>query len=138
MGCHKHVKTELPEIQKLADYWAEGEGDPIPWKKVHDLPDHVHFSHKRHVQAGVNCTECHGQVKLQGQKQRVVVTREGANGVVSVDEEMMVTDVMVRETTLQMGWCVNCHRGHPSIDENYGDKADLRRAELKDCWTCHK
>ena len=25
-----------------------------------------------------------------------------------------------------------------AIDENYGEQADLRRAELKDCWTCHK
>jgi hypothetical protein len=46
--------------------------------------------------------------------------------------------VMVRETTLQMGWCLECHENHPSIDENYGTAATLRRAELKDCWTCHK
>jgi hypothetical protein len=39
---------------------------------------------------------------------------------------------------MQMGWCLDCHASHPSIDKNYGDKANLRRAELKDCWTCHK
>ena len=43
-----------------------------------------------------------------------------------------------RVATLKMGWCLYCHAQHESIDENYGTKAELRRAELKDCWTCHK
>jgi hypothetical protein len=50
----------------------------------------------------------------------------------------MVDQVMVREASLQMGWCLACHADHPSIDKNYGDGASLRRAELKDCGTCHK
>jgi predicted CXXCH cytochrome family protein len=37
-----------------------------------------------------------------------------------------------------MGWCLDCHAQHESIDENYGVNAELRRAELKDCYTCHK
>lgn len=133
MNCHKYVKTERPEIVKLKGYYDRGE--PIPWQKVHDLPDYVHFSHKRHVRAGVNCTECHGQVGLQGQPQPVPTYDESGN--VS-GEDLAVTEVMVRETSLQMGWCLDCHGSHPSIDENYGDAAELRRAELKDCWTCHK
>lgn len=120
MNCHSQVKKDSPEIQKLTEYWTSGE--PIPWQKVHDLPDYVYFSHKRHVKAGVNCTECHGQVALQGQ-----------GDVTSEDFE-----VMIREASLQMGWCLDCHSNHPSVDENYGDKAGIRRAELKDCWTCHK
>ena len=120
MNCHQHVKKDAPEIQRVAEYWEKGE--PIPWQKVHDLPDYVHFEHKRHVKAGVDCTECHGQVPLMGGV-RVGNTVEGT---------------MIRETTLQMGWCLGCHENHPSINENYGETADLRRAELKDCWTCHR
>ena len=56
----------------------------------------------------------------------------------NMTEQMVVKTVMVREATLQMGWCLNCHKTHPSVDENYGEQAELRRAELKDCWTCHK
>lgn len=144
MNCHRHVKTDLPEVQKIHQFYCGkpkcgpddqgANGTPIPWKKVHDLPDYVHFAHNRHVNAGVNCTECHGQVALQGQKEPVLVKDENGN----LTEQMVVKDVMIREATLQMGWCLNCHKSHPSIDENYGDKADLRRAELKDCWTCHK
>jgi len=131
-NCHSQVikVKEKPEILKVMEYcgWdaatrrCTGE-QTIPWQKVHDLPDYVRFSHERHVRAGVDCTECHGQVQFM----------EG----VRVDENT-VTNTLTREATLQMGWCLDCHASHPSIDENYGDQSDLRRAELKDCWTCHK
>ena len=111
MGCHSLVDTtDRPELVKLKGYWDKGE--VIPWKKVHDLPDYVYFSHKRHVVSGVQCQECHGEV-----------------------QEMTVNE---RVASLKMGWCLDCHAQHPSVDENYGTKAELRRAELKDCWTCHK
>lgn len=112
MNCHKMVdSTGRPELEKLKEYWESGQ--PIPWKKVHDLPDFVYFSHKRHVLAGVQCQECHGQV----QKDFTVARRVN---------------------TLLMGWCLRCHETHPSVDTNYGAQASLRRTELKDCWTCHK
>ncbi len=112
MGCHKLVdSTGRPELEKLKGYWERQE--EIPWVKVHDLPDFVHFNHKRHVKAGVQCEECHGQVK----------------------ETMTVAR---RVNSLNMGWCLECHKTHPSVDENYGAGAELRRAEMKDCTTCHK
>jgi len=111
MGCHALVDTtDRPELVKLKEYWDKGE--VIPWKKVHDLPDYVYFSHKRHVVAGLDCQECHGEVQNMTVNERVA--------------------------PLNMGWCLDCHAQHESITENYGTKAELRRAELKDCWTCHK
>jgi hypothetical protein len=96
---------------------------PIPWVKVHDLPDFVHFTHKRHVKAGLECQECHGEVQ----------------------DDMTVGR---RVSELTMGWCLNCHESHPSIQENYCEgeeltngtcyEAELRRTEIKDCYTCHK
>lgn len=134
VNCHQWVMSvkDKPEIKKVLDFYERGE--PIPWKKVHDLPDYVHFAHKRHVQAGVNCTECHGQIGLQGQIETWTEVDHEGHQVAKTG----IKNVMVRETSLQMGWCLDCHASHPSIDENYGDKANLRRAELKDCWTCHK
>ena len=138
MNCHKLVKQATgadgpsAEIAKVvAAYEA---GTPIEWKKVHDLPDFVHFAHSRHVNAGVDCTECHGQVGLQGQKETVMVRQEHGEPI----EQSLVVYPFIRETTMQMGWCLNCHANHPSIDDNYGAEANTRRAELKDCWTCHK
>ena len=81
-GCHEQVLSDTPEVQKLLEFW-ENE-IPIPWVRVHDLPDHVRFSHKRHVLAEVSCSECHGDV---GQ---------------------MTSAVQVE--SLSMGWCLNCHQ----------------------------
>lgn len=82
MNCHSMVKTDSPLIQNLTKHFQEG--TPIEWIKVHDLPDHVYFSHKRHVLRGIKCENCHGDVA-------------GMNKIEQVE-------------TLQMGFCVNCHR----------------------------
>lgn len=81
MGCHSVIKTDSPEIQKLASYWDKEE--PMAWVKVHNLPDHVYFPHKRHVAAGVKCQTCHGPVETM--------------------------DRITRVSSLKMGWCLNCH-----------------------------
>ncbi|MBI5492447.1 MAG: cytochrome c3 family protein [Deltaproteobacteria bacterium] len=81
MGCHKIIKTDSPEIQKVTAYWEKKE--PIPWTKVHNLPDYVYFPHKRHVRAGVECTNCHGDVPNM--------------------------DRITKVSSLQMGWCLTCH-----------------------------
>jgi len=129
-GCHNELtglKAESAEVQKI--HTSNLNKQPIAWKKVHDAPDFVYFNHRRHITADVNCTECHGQVPLQGQP--------NADGTIDA--------VFIRETTLQMGWCLDCHGSHPSITKNYCGEgatedcasASLRRAELKDCWACH-
>ena len=82
VGCHSVVATDRPQIQNLMNYWANQE--PIPWIKVHDLPDFVHFTHKRHVQAGVECQTCHGPVETM--------------------------DVVSREAPVKMGLCLDCHK----------------------------
>ena len=86
MGCHKWVagKTEegKKDVLKLKEYFDAGK--PIPWIKVHVMPDHVKFNHKRHVKAGVSCQECHGQIPEMAKVQRV--------------------------SSLKMGWCIDCHR----------------------------
>ncbi len=81
VGCHQVVLNERPEILKLLEYWENEE--PIPWVRVHDLPDHVRFGHKPHIRAGVECTDCHGDV-----------------------EEMQAA---VKVESLSMGWCLSCH-----------------------------
>jgi hypothetical protein len=71
------------EASKLVDYWRNGQ--PIPWVKVHNLPRHAHFPHSSHVRVGLQCQTCHGPV-----------------------EEM---DLVYQYSSLQMGWCIQCHRG---------------------------
>ncbi len=82
MGCHKMAMADRPEIQKLAGYFERGE--QIPWVEVYKLPSHVKFNHKRHVKAGVQCTDCHGPCQT--------------------------FPVMYAYAPMKMGWCVTCHR----------------------------
>ena len=61
VGCHQLVVPDRPQIRLVMEYWENKE--PIPWVRVHDLPDFVYFPHKRHVLAGVECQTCHGRWK---------------------------------------------------------------------------
>ena len=87
-GCHKFVKEDpkdpklTAEIKVLLDLLQKDA--VIEWTRVHRLPDHVLFTHERHVAAGVRCQECHGEV-----------------------EKM---EVMRQVSPLTMGWCVDCHK----------------------------
>jgi cytochrome c2 len=83
------------EINKLYEYagfnpkenkpWDASKAKPIPWKQIHNLPDHVYFNHSQHVTAGkVQCQTCHGEIQKMGE--------------------------VYQFAELSMGWCVNCHR----------------------------
>lgn len=104
MNCHKFVTAPLgairaedelaakekraprqivsPELQKLLD--SVRTGQPVAWTRVHNLPDHVYFDHRAHVNAGVTCQTCHGPVETMERVRQA--------------------------STLGMGWCVDCHR----------------------------
>lgn len=87
MNCHLIVRTGtrsgVSEISKIISSFENQK--PIEWIKVHNLPDHVFFSHAQHVGAGgIDCIVCHGDVKK--------------------------TDVIKQVSDLSMGWCIDCHR----------------------------
>ena len=82
MGCHKYAATDKESIKFLTEKYKKNE--PIEWVKVHDIPDFVRFPHKRHVQGGITCQECHGAV-----------------------ENM---EIVEQVAPLQMGWCIGCHK----------------------------
>lgn len=111
------------EIQKLyeyagwdpakKDYKKDAEGNilatPIPWVKIHNLPDHVYFNHSVHVVSGkVQCQQCHGSI-----------------------EEM---DEVNQHADLSMGWCINCHRETDVqfADNHYYSIFEKYHQEIKD------
>ena len=117
MNCHKAIdgssgKTFMyngkqysmtEEIQKIYDYLdydkdSQTYGDnptPVKWVKIHNLPDHVFFSHQQHVTVGgQKCQTCHGPV-----------------------EEM---DVVEQHAPLTMKWCVECHNETAVATEGNG------------------
>ena len=82
MNCHTQVRSDSPRLAVLAATFAEEM--PVPWKKVHLLPDYVYFNHAAHVNAGVGCSSCHGRI-----------------------DQM---EVVRQAKPLSMGWCLDCHR----------------------------
>jgi hypothetical protein len=82
MNCHAQIWTDAQLLEPVRNSWYTGES--IVWTKVHDLPDFVYFNHSIHVNKGIGCESCHGRV-----------------------DEM---PLMYEQNTLQMEWCLNCHR----------------------------
>ena len=69
MGCHQTIAADRPSIQKLAEFAASGK--PVPWVRVYQVPDYVFWQHGSHLEAKVDCAECHGPVA-----ERDVITLE--------------------------------------------------------------
>jgi hypothetical protein len=115
MNCHKGVQKastaegdeispQIAKIYKALDYDPEKIGaeafgpnpKPIRWVRIHNLPDHAYFNHSQHVKvAGLACQTCHGPI-----------------------EKM---EVVQQWSSLQMGWCIDCHRnaGIDAANNNY-------------------
>ena len=87
MGCHTMIpgENQPEEVNKLREYWNSGE--TIPWVRIHKVADHVHFPHMRHIEAGYECQECHGQIQEIGVLEEP--EPEWGKG--------------------KMGWCISCH-----------------------------
>jgi hypothetical protein len=82
MNCHNQVKKDSPLLAVVRQSFETGE--PVPWVKIHQTPDYVYFNHAIHVNRGVSCWECHGQIN-----------------------EM---EVVAHDKPLSMGFCLDCHR----------------------------
>lgn len=131
LNCHSLVREGTRsgkfEIAKVID--ATENGVPVEWVRIHNLPDHVFFSHAQHVNAGnLDCVECHGQIA-----------------------EM---DVVRQVEDLSMGWCLECHRTKEVqfVDNNFYESYDEFHEQIKkgeidkvtvemvggtDCMKCH-
>jgi len=131
MNCHVLIREGSHsgkfEIGKVIA--AVENKKPVEWIRIHNLPDHVFFSHAIHVGvAKLDCQKCHGPV-----------------------EEM---DIMRQQADLSMGWCVNCHREtdvqfkengyyetfvkmHEKFD--VGDLESVKAVDVgaNDCMRCH-
>ena len=60
------------------------DGKPIQWVRIHKAPDYVYFDHSAHVNRGISCQSCHGNVNQM--------------------------EVVYQAEPQSMGWCLECHR----------------------------
>ena len=101
-------------------------GEPIKWNKVHNLPDHVYFSHQQHVVVGgLQCQNCHGDVETWS-----------AGRIASVDHINTLVDkypglIELSKPTLTMGWCIECHN-KASIDLASSEYYEEMHNRMKD------
>jgi hypothetical protein len=104
MGCHSQIWNDSPLLAPVRESYRSGE--PLRWTRVHDLPDFAYFDHSIHVAKGIACESCHGRVDRM--------------------------PLMRKAYSLQMEWCLDCHR-HPErtvreLDQVFAfAKAETRR-----------
>jgi hypothetical protein len=132
MNCHSQIWADSPYLEPVRASFRDNK--PIEWERVHDLPEFAYFNHSIHVSKGVGCSSCHGDVASM--------------------------PAVYQENTLQMEWCLSCHRepekyirpldqitntkwsdGDLSPEEREQLKADyhIRSKEmLTSCSTCHR
>jgi hypothetical protein len=129
MNCHSEIFSNSAYLEPVRASFNSN--TPIKWTRVHDLPDFVYFNHSIHVNKGVGCTTCHGQVDRM--------------------------PLMWQESSLQMEWCLECHRNPErfvrpkaavfSVDyQPPPDQAELGKRlvaeyqiqKLTSCSTCHR
>jgi hypothetical protein len=82
MNCHKLILPQSEKLLRVRESWSTGQ--PIRWVRVHELPDYAYFNHGAHLNAGVGCASCHGNVAQMEQ--------------------------VTQSQPLSMSWCLDCHR----------------------------
>ena len=82
MNCHSQIWTGAPLLEPVRESYRTGKS--LVWTRVNDLPDFVYFNHSIHINKGVGCNTCHGQVDRM--------------------------PLMYQNASLQMEWCLACHR----------------------------
>jgi hypothetical protein len=60
MNCHSQVLASDARLAPIRDSFKSGQ--PVPWVQIHRTPDFVFFNHAVHVNRGVSCVSCHGQI----------------------------------------------------------------------------
>ena len=87
-NCHQHVQPTSPKLaplhQSVDPTYPGYNGRPIEWVRIHKTPDYVYFNHSAHVNRGVGCQSCHGNVNQM--------------------------EVIAQDQSLSMSWCLACHR----------------------------
>ncbi len=87
-NCHQHIQKDNPKLAPLrraVDKNFEGyDGKPIEWVRITKAPDYVYFDHSAHVNRGVSCFSCHGEINKM--------------------------EKVYHAKSMSMAFCLDCHR----------------------------
>jgi hypothetical protein len=96
--CHSTPQGDSEEAARVTELLEAGE--PLTFKKLFGLPDHVFYTHRRHVVIGeVECVECHGDI--------ATTERPPERPLVEMDMEFCMACHTERGVTND---CTACHR----------------------------
>jgi hypothetical protein len=129
MNCHSEIWYGSTMLAPVRESYHTGE--PLQWRRVHNLQQFAYFDHSIHVRKGVGCVTCHGRV-----------------------DQM---PLMRQTASLLMEWCLDCHRRPeqyvrpreavfrvdyvpPPNQIELGERlvAQYRIQKLTNCSTCHR
>ena len=138
MSCHSQIWTNAQLLEPVRTSWRENR--PIKWQRIHNLPEFAYFNHSSHTTKGIGCSTCHGAVDTM--------------------------PLMYQYGSLQMQWCLQCHRNpekyirpreeiynlHYAVEtdpnhkgetqESLGEKLvrdyHIHKEQLTNCSICHR
>jgi len=90
MNCHTVARKDRPEI------------------RIHRVPEYAYFSHRVHVNKGIDCVECHGEIPE--------------------------TEKVGQVQSFTMASCLNCHR---NAHERMPELKNINNGP-EYCWACHR
>jgi len=106
MNCHTVARKDKPEIVKLTQYYNEGKA--LEWNRIHKVPDFAYFNHSVHVNRGIDCAHCHGDVKKM--------------------------EVVGQMNSFTMAACLDCHR---NAHERLPELKEINKGP-ENCFACHR
>jgi cytochrome c peroxidase len=132
MNCHSVLFNNSSYLEPVRASYRDDKS--IEWVKVHRLADFVYFNHSIHVNKGIGCSSCHGQVNQM--------------------------PLVFQAQTLLMSFCLDCHRNPeqnlrpkdqiynmdwkaPANQAEIGNQLKIdyhirTKEELTSCSTCHR
>ena len=130
MNCHNQVLKDDPRLALIRE--SAQTGKPIAWVQIHKVPDYVYFNHSVHVNRGISCVHCHGEINKM--------------------------EEVYHAKPLSMTFCLDCHRNpapnlrpkdkitqldwnpHEHLPADWGKKAmkEWNVNASQNCSACHR
>ena len=152
MSCHSQIWTNSPLLEPVRESYKTGK--PLQWTKINSVPDFVYFNHSIHIKRGVNCNYCHGAIQKQ------MLTYKGKpfymawclechrNPEKYIRPQSEVFDLYAKYQRKEK---LNAHERSLLEGEDYVPadnqeeegklllhKYHVKKAQLADCWICHR
>lgn len=159
MTCHSQIWTNSPLLEPLRQSWETG--TPLQWVKVNNVPDFVYFDHSIHIDRGINCNVCHGpvqemQITSKGQTFHMSWCLECHNNpeefmyeyehgeeprkqVFELYQKLMTGHKLTEyEERIRQGEFEHIPKDKAHEGLELMESRGIVKAQLADCWVCHR